>query len=277
MPEKFTSPLFPGYIPPAGHSSSPKQEEQRRIREEQLPFLMFPVPEMEIFDPEKHLTHLCYRPQESHSGPSGACPPLPLFIAARANADKTLIPRPDDCYALWDKYHMLDNIRAHSELVAGLTLALTHQANEKGLNVSPEAMFAAGLLHDLGKTYTIHHGGNHAQLGAAWVMHETRNAEIARCVLYHIHWPWETHFYTLNFFSIMAIEYADKRVRHDGYVLLEERFEDLLLRYGKNDYARKRIAMSHEQGKRIEGALSRFLGVNLHEYTVSSGRLVKRT
>ena len=32
---------------------------------------------------------------------------------------------------------------------------------------------AAGLLHDLAKTYCIRHGGSHAQLGAAWVLEAT--------------------------------------------------------------------------------------------------------
>lgn len=261
----------------ADETFSPDQQGGQKFPDETpLPFYKLPMPQMELFNPDIHLAHISYRPNGGHSGPSGASPPLPLFVAARAHSGTTLIPRPEDCYALWDKYEMLDNIRAHSERVAGLALALANRAREKGLAVSAEATYAAGLLHDLAKTYTIVHSGNHAQLGAAWTMHETRNAPIAHCVLYHVHWPWEEHFYDTDFFMVMAIEYADKRVRHDSYVSLGERFEDLLVRYGKNAYARERIAMSHEQGKRVENTLSQILGVDLHEYIADRGRLVQR-
>lgn len=274
MPDKASSPPFFGYRPDETFTS---HEEKRRPDEMILPYFKLPTPEMELFSPEKHLAHVSYHPPEGHSGPSGARPPLPLYIAARANPRLTLIPRPEDCYALWDKYAMLDNIRAHSQRVADLAFGIGKLGREKGAELRPEALLAAGLLHDLGKTYTIAHSGNHAQLGAAWTMHETRNAEIARCVLYHVHWPWEDHFYDADFFSVMAIEYADKRVRHDSYVSLDDRFEDLHERYGKSDYARMRIALSHEQNKRVENALSNILGVALHEYTADSRGLVKRT
>ena len=54
------------------------------------------------------------------------------------------------------------------------------------------------------------------------------------------------------------------------------RLEDLLLRYGITDDAKRRITSSHNQGLEIEAALSRRIKVNLHEHTFDSGRLVKR-
>ncbi|MDR0339942.1 MAG: phosphohydrolase, partial [Desulfovibrio sp.] len=130
------------------------------------------------------------------------------------------------------------------------------------------------------KTYTIHHGGNHAQLGAAWVMRETRNGPVARAVLYHVYWPFaekDDDLLNPDIFMVMAIIYADKRTRHDVYVSLDERYEDLVERYGVTDFIIHRIARSLEQGKRIEAAFSRLLGVKLNECIVDRGRLVERT
>jgi putative nucleotidyltransferase with HDIG domain len=186
-----------------------------------------------------------------------------------------LVPRPEDCRALWQRYAMLDHIKAHSAKVADFAHALALAAKAKGGAVDPDAVLAAGLLHDLGKTYTIYHGGNHAQLGASWVMRETGNPAIARAVMFHVHWPFEERPDDDGLFMVMAIIYADKRTKHDAYVSLEERFEDLLVRYAVNDHIRGRIGLSHAQGKRIEAALSRRLGVNLHECTADSGRLVQ--
>ena len=260
----------------SGPDSRKTPPRDRDYKETALPYLVFPQEPMELFDPEAHLPPNYSKAAEGHSGPSGALPPLPLYVAARAHPDKRLIPREQDCFDLWDRYAMLDNIRLHSRRVADLACGVSLLARDKGIEVVPEAMLAAGLLHDLAKTYTISHGGSHAQLGAAWVMNETRNPEIARAVLFHVHWPWEDALCDDRIFMTMALEYADKRVRHDSYVSLDERFADLLVRYGVDDYARTRIRMSHEQGKRIEAGLSARLGVNLHEYTADSGRLVKR-
>lgn len=238
-----------------------------------LPDLSPPFSPLELFNPEKHLP----RPPYRHNDASRAAPPLPLALAARANPGLSLVPREEDCRALWDRYGMLENIRVHSLKVADFAYAVARAAVDKGVPVMPEAVFASGLLHDLGKTHTIHHGGNHAQIGAAWTMLETRNGPIARGVIHHVHWPFAERFDDDELFLVLAVIYADKRTRHDCRVSLDERFADLLDRYGVNEYARTRIGMSHEQGKRIEAALSRRLGVNLDEYTADCGRLVKRT
>ena len=238
------------------------------------PFHLYPPAPMEVFDPDKHLASL----SRSHAGPSGAPVLLPLNVATKLHPKLLLIPRAQDCHALWDQYAMLDNIRAHSALVADMAHAIGLEAKKRGMDVSLEALLAAGLLHDLGKTYTIAHGGSHAQLGASWVMRETRNGPIAQAVMFHVHWPWPDEWLDDERLLLTAITlYADKRVKHDAFVSLDERFEDLHVRYGISEYARERITASHLQGKHVEAALSRRLGVELHEYIADSGRLVKRT
>jgi putative nucleotidyltransferase with HDIG domain len=251
-------------------------EPRKQFEDAVLPLLLFPPRPMELFDPERHLAESTVRVWESHSGPSGAAPPLPLHMAARANPGIALIPRLEDCEALWDKYEMMDHIRLHSAKVADLAYSIALLAAEKGYDLNPDAVRASGLLHDLAKTYTIQYGGSHSQLGAAWVTHETRNPEIAQGVLFHVHWPWDETLDDDRLLLVLLIEYADKRVKHQSYVTLEERFDDLQARYGITEYAKARIELSHQQGQRIEESLSRRLEVDLHEYIADSGRLVKR-
>ncbi len=235
-----------------------------------LPFLTMPQTRMTPFVPaEAGVPEL----------PVEAPAPLPLFTAAKKAPKTTYIPRQEDCRALWDRYDMPAHIRAHSEKVADLALALALRAVSVGVETMPEAVYAAGLLHDLGKIHGIRNGGDHGQAGAAWVMRETRNGPIAQAVLFHVHWPWEDKLPQCAdndaFFIAMAVFYADKRVKHDSYVGLDDRFADLMDRYGVSEYARSRIEASRQQGKSVEAALSRRLGVSIHEYTAHRGRLVK--
>lgn len=186
------------------------------------------------------------------------------------------VPDRDECRALWDKYAMPAHIRAHSAVVAEFAACIAAHLAEQGADIDVPSVLASGLLHDLGKFYTVTHGGSHGQVGGAWVMNETRNPLIAQGVLHHVRWPWAVDETMDPWLLSYCVIYADKRVMHDQVVSPDERYKDLLERYGHTDAAKDRITALHVQGKEIEAALSRRVKVNLHEYTFDSGRLVKR-
>lgn len=169
---------------------------------------------------------------------------------------------------------MLPNIRRHSLLVAHVAATLAQRAADRGIAVSVPEVRAGGLLHDIAKTYCVQHGGSHAQVGAAWAVAETGNYAIAQGVMMHVWWPWPLPqgpgICSLPFFVI----YADKRIRHDACVTLEERYEDLLERYGRTEAAREGIGVAYRQGKNIESALEAQLGWALHENSFDCGRVV---
>ena len=104
------------------------------------------------------------------------------------------VPDRDECEALWEKYAMLPNIRAHSRAVADVAMSLARRAEDMGIapeGTSEKTARAAAMLHDIAKTWTILHGGAHDQLGAAIVREETGNPLLAQAVLFHVYWPWE--------------------------------------------------------------------------------------
>ena len=195
-------------------------------------------------------------------------PPLAFPPCGRA------APSEKSCRALWGKYEMPEHIRVHSEQVARFSVNLAELAAERGCVVQVEEARACGLLHDIAKSYTLQHGGSHAQLGAAWALAETGHAGIAQGVLHHVYWPWPLQEEMLCALPILVL-YADKRTRHTDFVTLEERFTDLMVRYGIHEQARQGIETSHRQAVSIERALSARLGVELDAYTPDSGRLVK--
>lgn len=186
-------------------------------------------------------------------------------------------PVPDlaACMALWDKYQMLPNIRAHSRMVATIAQALAARAAQRGFDVNVDAVYAAGLLHDIAKTWCIRHGGSHDLLGASWVTQETGNHSIAQGVILHVHWPWALPRGGAICQLPIFVLYADKRCMHARCVSLRERLDDLLNRYGKTEKSRTMIREGMRQARNMELELSEQLGWDLHEYSFDCGRLVQ--
>lgn len=194
----------------------------------------------------------------------------------RLPSPRTQPPAPSDreCLQCWDDYDMLPHIRQHSLSVARVATCLALAAHAAGLDVDVQLVRASALLHDIAKTYTIRHGGNHSQLGGAWMQERFGNPLLAMGIVHHVHWPWAVD--VRAYFLPMAIIYGDKRVMHDGVVPLDERFADLYSRYGTTQYVRDRLAESRHQAETIETALSQTLGMNVHEDPFDCGRLVER-
>ena len=205
-----------------------------------------------------------------------ALPELPNLWSLD-HPDTAPIPAEAACRALWTRYAMFSHIERHSECVAGMAEALARRAVETGATRHPELValsLAAGLLHDIAKSYTVQFGGSHAQIGASWVVDSTGNHKVAQAVYHHVEWPWPLPEDLVH--PVFFVIYADKRARHDEMVSLDERYEDLLVRYGKSEHSRAAIHRGWEHSKTIERVLSAQLEFPLHESTVVGGRLVSR-
>lgn len=190
--------------------------------------------------------------------------------------DKVPPPTDDECFALWHKYGMRDNVRRHSLLVAHIAATLAEMANACGINVDAASCRASGLMHDIAKSWCLSHKGPHDVIGASWTMMETRCCSVAQGVLLHVHWPWAIPDGQAICCLPILVLYADKRVRHDQCVTLDERFEDLLVRYGKTKKAILWMRHSFKQAKIIETAIGAQLQQDLHEHSFDCGRMVQR-
>ncbi|MBQ7456885.1 MAG: phosphohydrolase [Desulfovibrio sp.] len=185
---------------------------------------------------------------------------LPELSFPQQPSNQDVILRDDDCYALWDRYAMPENIRRHSRFVAHIAQILAELAIQKHAKISIADVRASALLHDLGKYYSLQYGGSHAQIGGAWVVAETRNYAIAQGVIHHVHWPWPIRDDVSICQLPLLVLYADKRVQHDEAVTVAGRYQDLQVRYGVNQEARASIKRSFTQIQAIEQALAKVLG-----------------
>ena len=157
---------------------------------------------------------------------------LPLEGVAQLSAPtiEEAAPGDEKCFMLWRKYRMLENVERHSLMVAQIAQDLAQRSVEVGANVDVASVRASALLHDIAKTWSLRHECSHAAIGAAWVIMDTRHYAVAQGVLLHVRWPWPIPEGIAVCQLPILVYYADKRVRHDQCVTIDERCADLLVR-----------------------------------------------
>ena len=163
-----------------------------------------------------------------------------------------MIPTVAECFQLMDRYRMLENIRAHTIIVARVTALLAEECFRAGKTISVPIAVTAALLHDIGKTASLDNDQDHAVLGSEICL-EHGFDELAGIVGDHV------HFQSSSLPKITENEivyYADKRVNHDKVVSLVDRGEYIVGRYGNNDPVRlEAIAKNRLKWREVEEAL----------------------
>jgi len=156
------------------------------------------------------------------------------------------IPDIAQCFQLMDEFAMLPNIRRHSVIVARVALKIIEGFEENKTTPSfipDRSLITAGaLLHDIAKTPCLKNGCDHALEGAN-ICFQLGYPEIASIVEEHV--VLRDHDAERrsrgNFNAREIIYYADKRVRHEEIVDLDDRLEYILEHYGNGDPAMHRI------------------------------------
>ncbi|MEE9910816.1 MAG: HDIG domain-containing protein [Deltaproteobacteria bacterium] len=174
------------------------------------------------------------------------------------NTDR--IPGLAECEELMAQYAMLPNIVEHSFQVMHVALAITDNLIDS-VSINRDAVVAGALLHDITKTRSLQTKEKHAASGGA-LLRELGFPLIAEIVEQHV-------AIDLNpagpIVEKEIIYYADKRVMHDKIVTLEERVQDLLIRYGKTDEIRSLILQNLQQVFPVERKLNGFMKTDIHE------------
>lgn len=149
-----------------------------------------------------------------------------------------MIPDKKLCLDVLANESVPDHIRVHSVMVADVALKIAQALNANGESIDLALLEAGALLHDVMKMKSIESGGNHATLGGERVA-ELGFEELAPLVARHVDLGvWDPAGPVTE---AELVNYADKRVRHTEVVTLDERFHDLVERYGKSEKAVERI------------------------------------
>ncbi len=153
-----------------------------------------------------------------------------------------MIPTNEECFRLMDKYRMLENIKAHSLVVAKVAHLLSRMLLDAGIVLSIEKITAGALLHDIGKTPSLESGQDHSEIGRK-ICIENNLDEISDIVSEHVRI--KNRDLLGAFTEKEIVFYSDKRVNHDMIVSLEDRLAYILARYGKDNEDRCRAIRSN--------------------------------
>lgn len=148
------------------------------------------------------------------------------------------IPTRSECFRLMRKMQMPPHIQRHSLLVAEIALYLAELLKQNGARLNSALVEAGALLHDIAKSRSLSTGVRHESMGAQ-LLHEWGYLALAAIVQDHVN----LDLIRLNgpITESLLVNYADKRVKHDQVVSLEERFYDLIDRYAKTSRQEQRL------------------------------------
>jgi putative nucleotidyltransferase with HDIG domain len=156
-----------------------------------------------------------------------------------------------------EEVEMPCHIRIHSAMVAEIALFLGRHLNGYARGLDLGLLEAGALLHDIGKPQSLATGQRHHDLGAA-MLDAWGYGSLAPIVRDHV--AMDLGRATGPITESLLVNYADKRVKHDAIVTLEDRFEDLIVRYARSGEQamdmRERLGLYQTLEERIFAHLS---------------------
>lgn len=171
------------------------------------------------------------------------------------------IPTLRECEQLIVQYAMLPNIVKHSRKVMDVALAIADNLHHRCF-VNRELVQASALLHDITKTKSLVTHEHHDISGGV-LLRKLGFRSAAEIVEQHV------IIEQINLDGRLEereiVYYADKRVLHDRVVSLEERVEDLILRYGTTEKIQEQIRQNKSQALAIERKIAACMVVDLHQ------------
>ena len=180
-------------------------------------------------------------------------------------------PSKETCMSIMKEHDMLPNIVDHSIQVMNVALAILNNLNNPG-EIDRDLIISSALLHDIAKTRTIYSGEMRHDLIGGEIARDMGYPEIAEIIESHV------VFNDFNFDGSLEereiIFYADKRVMHDTIVSIDDRVDDLVDRYGKNEKIAEMILDNKKFILRVEDKIVNHMNCDI-ERALRNARLVQ--
>lgn len=164
-------------------------------------------------------------------------------------------PSREECFALLKKYTTPDHVIKHCIMVTETALRIGSALNDKGCNLDLELIQGAGLIHDIARVED-----NHWEVGAeiAAALGYDQEAEIIKI---HMFYNCDPNQDEITEADIICL--ADRMVKEDQYVGLDNRMQYILDKFKENPDAVERISERIKDNKAMILRIERIIGTNI--------------
>ena len=157
------------------------------------------------------------------------------------------IPTKEECIKILKENNVPDNIIAHSKQVCDVALKIADLLEKKGIEVNRNLIAAASLLHDIKKLSP----DDHVVEGYEFIK-SLGYPEIAGIIKKHGLQHGDDEGFEPKTWEEKIVFYADKRVKGNKIVSIDERFEYVKKRYNHYD-VEKELEFTKKIGKELLG------------------------
>lgn len=158
---------------------------------------------------------------------------------------------------LYREYHTPDKVMAHCRAVSEVGVKLATELNKHGYSLDVGLIRGAGLVHDVARIQDSHDIVGYEILKKLGYDDE---AEIVRA---HMKYPKYNPVDKLNECDIVCI--ADRVVKEDRYVGLDERIDYILNKAPDSPEVRERILKKKEETQKLLDEIAQIIGKGLDE------------
>lgn len=141
-----------------------------------------------------------------------------------------ITPTKEECLKILKQKNVPDNIIAHLKAVCDFSLKICDLLEKKSINVNRDLVAAGSLLHDIKKI----NSDDHVAEGYEFVK-SLGYPEVALLIKKHGLYHLEDDEFTPKSWEEKIVFYADKRIKNDKVVSIDERFKYIKERYKKED------------------------------------------
>lgn len=186
------------------------------------------------------------------------CDTMGDFQRLQARLREEHFPSRRECEALWAKCDTPENVVNHCCMVADWSRILAIRLNQVGLPLDAGLTAAAARVHDLMKGHK-----DHARAGGN-ILRELGFPRVADIVASHMELPSKEGSSRAEPLDESDLVYlADKLIRGDEFVSLEERFSGSSNRFRSNPEILGAVLRRYENARRIKSSIEELLQTSL--------------
>jgi HD superfamily phosphodiesterase len=164
-------------------------------------------------------------------------------------------PTREECLTLLKEYHTPDHVVRHCLKVTETALKLGRALNDRGCRLDLGLIQGAGLIHDIARVED-----KHWEIGAeiAAGLGYDQEAEIIKV---HMHYNCDPNREKISETDILCL--ADRMVKEDEYVGLEDRMKYILDKFKGNPEAAARISERIKDNKAMIRRIEKIIGTSI--------------